>query len=119
MNNSSMVIKCMVNNKSIIFLGDTGQESGEKLLANQKEQLKADYVQVAHHGQAGAGEELYKAINPKVAMWPTPDWLWNNDSGQGEDSGTWKTKETRAWLEDIGVKENIIEKDGNITIKIY
>lgn len=119
MNNSSMVIKCMVNNKSIIFLGDTGQESGEKLLKNQREQLKADYVQVAHHGQAGAGEELYKVINPKVAMWPTPDWLWNNDSGQGEDSGTWKTKETRAWLENIGVKENIIEKDGNITIKIY
>ena len=119
MNNSSMVIKCMVNDKSIIFLGDTGQESGEKLLKNQREQLKADYVQVAHHGQAGAGEELYKVINPKVAMWPTPDWLWNNDSGQGEDSGTWKTKETRAWLENIGVKENIIEKDGNITIKIY
>ena len=70
MNNSSMVIKCMVNNKSIIFLGDTGQESGEKLLKNQREQLKADYVQVAHHGQAGAGEELYKTISPKVAMWP-------------------------------------------------
>lgn len=119
MNNSSMVIKCMVNDKSIIFLGDTGIESGEKLLKNQREELKADYVQVAHHGQAGAGEELYKAISPKVAMWPTPDWLWNNDSGEGEDSGTWKTKETRAWLENIGVKENIIEKDGNITIKIY
>ena len=110
-----------VDNITFKILGvkNTGQESGEKLLSNQKEQLKADYVQVAHHGQAGAGEELYKAINPKVAMWPTPDWLWNNDSGQGEDSGTWKTKETRAWLEEIGVKENIIEKDGNITIKIY
>ena len=36
-NNSSMVIKMKVNNKSILFLADTGVESGEKLLQNQKE----------------------------------------------------------------------------------
>lgn len=119
MNNSSMVIKCMVNNKSIIFLGDTGVESGNKLLKYQKEKLNADYVQVAHHGQAGVTEEVYKAINPKVGLWPTPDWLWNNDIGTGEDSGTWKTKETREWFKNLGVEENIIEKDGNITINIY
>lgn len=118
-NNSSMVIKCIINDKSILFLGDTGVESGKKLLKNQKDNIKADYVQVAHHGQAGAEEELYKAIKPKVALWPTPDWLWNNDSGKGEDTGNWKTKETRKWMENIGIKNNIIGKDGDMTIKIY
>lgn len=119
MNNASMVIKMKVNNKSILFLGDTGVESSAKLLQSQKEKLKADVVQVAHHGQSGATEELYQAINPSVAMWPTPKWLWENDNGGGEDSGPWKTKETRNWMEKLEVKENIIGKDGNKSITIY
>lgn len=119
MNNSSMVIKFYVNNKSIIFLGDTGTESSEKLLKNQKEKLKSNIVQMAHHGQNGATEELYKAIEPQIAMWPTPDWLWNNDNGKGEDTGPWKTKETRMWIEALNIKTNIVQKDGDITIKLY
>ena len=118
-NNSSMVIKMYINSKSILFLGDTGVESGNKLLDTQKEKLKSTIVQVAHHGQNGATEELYKAISPEIALWPTPEWLWNNDNGGGEDSGEWKTKETRSWLEKLGVRQNIIEKDGDITIKVY
>lgn len=117
-NNSSMVIKFTVNKKGIIFLGDTGKQSGEKLLHNQKRNLKADILQIAHHGQQGADEELYKEISPTIALWPTPKWLWDNDNGNGEDSGTWKTKETRKWIENLNIKENIVEKDGNITIEI-
>lgn len=64
-------------------------------------------------------EELYKIINPKICLWPTPQWLWDNNSGSGEDSGNWKTKETRKWIENLKVKQNIIEKDGNKTIKIW
>ena len=119
-NNSSMVIKMQVNNKNIIFLGDSGKESSEKLLKIQSnEKLRADIVQVAHHGQNGGTEELYKIINPTICLWPTPEWLWNNDSGNGEDSGPWKTKETRKWIESLKVKQNIIEKDGNKTIRIW
>lgn len=119
-NNSSMVIKMQVNNKNIIFLGDSGKENSEKLLKIQSnEKLRADIVQVAHHGQNGGTEELYKIINPTICLWPTPEWLWNNDSGNGEDSGPWKTKETRKWIESLKVKQNIIEKDGNKTIRIW
>ena len=35
------------------------------------------------------------------------------------DNGSGKTKETRTWLQELGVSTNIIEKDGDITIKIY
>ena len=118
-NNSSMVIQIKVNQKKILFLGDTGTESSEKLIKNQGKNLKSDIVQVAHHGQNGATEELYKIINPKICLWPTPQWLWDNNSGSGEDSGNWKTKETRKWIENLKVKQNIIEKDGNKTIKIW
>ena len=117
-NNSSMVIKMNLPKSSILFLGDTGEESGDKLLKTQKDKLKSDIVQVAHHGQGGAKENLYKEINPKICLWPTPEWLWNNDNGEGKGSGPWTTLETRKWMEDLGVEANIIEKDGDITIKV-
>ena len=69
-------------------------------------------VQVAHHGQRGATEELYQEIKPELAFWPTTQWLWLNDSGNGEDSGKWKTKETRGWLEKLNVKENVLAFEG-------
>lgn len=117
-NNSSMVIKMNLEKSSILFLGDTGEESGDKLLNTQKDKLKSDIVQVAHHGQRGAKESLYQEIKPTICLWPTPKWLWDNDNGGGKDSGQWKTLETRAWMEKLGVKKNIVEKDGDITIKV-
>ena len=117
-NNSSMVIKMNLEESSILFLGDTGEESGDKLLNTQKDKLKSDIVQVAHHGQRGAKESLYQEINPTICLWPTPQWLWDNDNGGGKGSGPWKTLETRAWMEKLGVKKNIVEKDGDITIKV-
>lgn len=118
-NNSSMVLKVKVNQKEILFLGDTGVESSEKLIKNQGKNLKADIVQMAHHGQGGATEELYKIVKPEICLWPTPEWLWENNSNGQEDSGPWKTKETRKWMEDLKVKHNYIEKDGIQDIKIF
>ena len=117
-NNSSMVIKMNLPENSILFLGDTGEASGDKLLNTQKEKLQSDIVQVAHHGQNGAKESLYQAIQPRICLWPTPEWIWNNDNGEGENTGPWKTFETRSWMENLGVKQNIIEKDGDITITV-
>lgn len=117
-NEQSMVIKFDTGRTKLLILGDTGEKSSEKLLKNQKDKLKSDIVQMAHHGQAGATEELYKQINPTICLWPTPKWLWNNDNGGGENSGTWKTMETRSWMENIGVKQNYVAKDGDIAISI-
>ena len=118
-NNTSMVFKLEVNNKSILFLGDTGVESSKKLLEYHLDDLKSDYVQMAHHGQNGATLELYKKIDPSYALWPTPDWLWDNNIGDGFDTGPYKTIETRNWMKSLNVKKNYIEKDGDITIKIF
>lgn len=117
-NNSSMVIKMKVHNNNIIFLADTGVESGQKLLKNQKEKLKADILQMAHHGQSGAEREVYEQIRPRICLWPTTDWLWNNDPGTGYNTGTWKTIDTRNWMKALNVTKNYIEKDGDITINI-
>lgn len=117
-NEQSMVIKFDTGKTTFLVLGDTGIKSSEKLLNTQKEKLKSDIVQMAHHGQNGATKELYEQINPTICMWPTPEWLWNNDSGEGKGSGTWKTLKTRQWMEELKVKKNYVEKDGDITIKL-
>lgn len=117
-NEQSMVIKFDTGKTTILFLGDTGVNSSKKLLDIQKEKLKSDIVQMAHHGQAGATKELYEVINPKVCLWPTPEWLWKNDSGVGENTGPWKTLETRKWIEELGITKNYIAKDGDIILKI-
>ena len=118
-NNSSMVMKMNINkSKSILFLADSGIESGEKLLNNQKDKLKSYAVQIAHHGQNGVTEDVYKAIQPDICFWPTPEWIWNNDNGEGENTGPWATFETRKWIENLNIKQNIIEKDGDISITL-
>lgn len=117
-NEQSMVIKFDTGKTTLLILGDTGIKSSEKLLTNQKEKLKSDIVQMAHHGQAGATKELYEVIKPTICLWPTPEWLWNNDIGTGKNSGTWKTLETISWMQELNVKENYVAKDGNISIKI-
>ncbi len=117
-NEQSMVIKFDTGETTLLILGDTGEKSSAKLLQNQKEKLKSDIVQMSHHGQAGATEELYKAISPTICLWPTPEWLWDNDNGGGKGSGPWKTLETRSWMENMGVKKNYVEKDGDIVIKL-
>ncbi len=118
-NNSSMVIKMDINNKSILFLGDTGKESGQKLIQNQKEKLKSDIVQMSHHGQSGVDKDVYETIQPEICLWPTPEWLWNNNPGTGYNTGNWTTLETRKWVEDLKVKTNYVEKDGDISFRVW
>ena len=117
-NNQSMVIKVSNNIRSMIFLGDLGSEYEEEFLQNNLDEIEADAVQMAHHGQAGVSEKIYNEINPKMCFWPTPDWLWNNDPGDGTSNGPWQTLKTRSWIEKIGAT-NYVAKDGDITINIY
>ena len=67
----------MYKERKFLFLGDLGVEGGEELLSLNKEAIKnMDYVQMAHHGQAGVNEDVYQVIDPKYCLWPTTDWLW-------------------------------------------
>ena len=117
-NNSSIAYKFFLNGVSILVLGDMGPEAGALLYEQTSvEDLKSDIVQMSHHGQYGVSREVYATINPKIALWPCPLWLWNNDGGSGIGSGDWKTLETRKWMKDLGVKVNYCIKDGDQIIR--
>lgn len=117
-NNSSVAYRVDINGKRILFLGDMGPEAGESLKNEiPAEELQADYVQMAHHGQYGVNRDVYELIRPKVCMWNAPAWLWDNDNGAGKGSGTYLTLEVRAWMEELGVKSHYVIKDGDQIIK--
>ena len=95
-NNQSAVYRITEDDFTFLVLGDLGIEAGEKLLKSGAD-VRADGVQMAHHGQQGVNEEFYKAVQPKYCFWSTPDWLWTNKDG----NGPFKTLETRAWMEKL------------------
>ena len=118
-NNSYVVFRLDFDNGTrVLFLGDMGPQAGESLKAEvPASELKADIVQMAHHGQYGVNKDVYELIAPKVAMWNAPGWLWDNDGGSGYNTGNYKTLEVRAWMDEIGTKTNYVIKDGDQTIK--
>lgn len=118
-NNTSMVFKLYINDKSFLVLGDLGAQRCLQVMNECLEELDSDYVQMAHHGQNGVTYEFYEAVSPEYCLWPTPEWLWNNDNGGGYNSGPWKTLETREWIEKLDVEENYIAKDGDKVIRIF
>jgi len=112
-NNSSIVFRVSDAHKSVLFTGDLGVEGGRKLMKSQyAERLPSDYVQMAHHGQAGVDSNFYFAVRPRYCLWPTPKWLWDNDSGKGKGSGPWLTLSVRDWMEQMNVEKHYISADG-------
>ena len=100
-NEQSMIIRMWDDTKSVVFLGDSEVERGNRVLAQYKDYLDCDYLQMAHHGQSGCSEEFYKAINFRVCLWPTPSWVW------APEEGSWlKTWETRRWMDEKGITEH-------------
>ena len=116
-NDTSVVFRfTFPNKKTSLFLGDLGLRAGDLLEEEYGDKLKSDIVQMAHHGQDGAGENVYKRIRPEVGMWTAPMWLWNNDTGNGFNTHTFKTVIVRGWMEKLGVKLHAIEGEGPAVI---
>lgn len=112
-NNSSMVLKVWDKKKSIIFLGDLGPVGGQKLLKSEyAEDLKCDYLQMAHHGQAGCDKEFYDKTEFRACLWPTPSWVYDNDQGGGYNTGRLKTMEVREWMKEKGITEHYLSFEG-------
>lgn len=117
-NDTSTVFRVHYPKRDVLFLGDLGAQAATDLLSCvPPESLQCDIVQMAHHGQNGAGRNFYEVVQPKIALYPTPLWLWENDCGGGRDSGPWKTLQTRTWLEELGVQVSCPHADGDYLLK--
>lgn len=111
-NDAGLAYRAVVNGRSILFLGDLGEVTGQMLLDDVgPEGLKSDMVQMAHHGQNGVGEAVYRAVDPSVCLWPTPQWLWDNEGDR------FRTPETKAWVQKLNVEKHYCTKDGDQVIR--
>lgn len=113
-NNASLVFRMTLGGKTALFTGDCGVEAGRKVLRLWKDRgmVKADICQMAHHGQNGCEREFYEAVAPSVCLWCTPQWLWDNDAGEGYNTHIWQTVVVRGWMDELGVKTHYVIKDG-------
>jgi len=67
-NNTSIVVKLISNNKSILFTGDI-YKSIEKQLIQNNADLGADVLKVGHHGsKTSTSNEFIQAVSPEIAV---------------------------------------------------
>lgn len=95
-NNSSIVFKVYIEDKTMMVLGDLAYEGGISFLKDYKKELKSDIVVMFHDSQSGVDKSLYEKILPKLALWLIRDKIYNNSNDK------YKTNEVRKWMEDIG-----------------
>lgn len=101
LNDTSLVLRAIIGEQSVLFLNDLGSLGGRRLLATYGDALKSDVVQMAHHGQGGVNKDVYDAIDAQVHLWPTPIWVWKNEGA------IYQIDEVRKWL----YGKNFLESD--------
>ena len=70
-NNSSMVIRVNIAGQKTLLLADTAHKSNPMLVKMWGNYLKADIVQIAHHGIWTPDDGIYDLIGAKVTLWPS------------------------------------------------
>lgn len=129
MNDSSLVFKLSGENKTVLFLGDLGPEGGDVLFRENKDNLKADYCQMAHHGHMNVSMEVYAKIMPEACFWCAPKWLYEEEEVPDylSDEKTLKksgrvrmygTALTRRWMEILGVKKHYVSGFGTCEVDL-
>ncbi|MBE6595127.1 MAG: hypothetical protein E7644_04950 [Ruminococcaceae bacterium] len=80
-NDSSSVLRTVIHNTdgkgnvqgeetSILWLGDLNYRGSKCVIAMYGDYLKADIVQLAHHGYNGCEYALYENAAPSIVLWP-------------------------------------------------
>ena len=130
MNDSSLVFKLTTPRKSVLFLGDLGPQAGDILYRESRDLLKADIVQMAHHGHMNVGMEVYAAVDAEACLWCAPDWLYNEEelpfylkdekylAPDASRLRMYGTKMTRKWMDQLGAKTHYVTMNGTQEIDL-
>ena len=97
-NDGSLLFKVSGKSRSMLFCADVGVGMSEKLIEQWGDELKADYIQMGHHGNGGLNEEFYRLVNPKIAFFDAPEWLFHPADG----TATYDTEIKAAIMESMG-----------------
>lgn len=103
-NGGSLMFKVYGKKQSMLFCSDVGAGLSNYLLKKYGKELKADYLQMGHHGNGGLKKSFYKKVKPKKAYFDAPNWLMNNKNQYTGENADYKTKNTIQWMKEIGAK---------------
>ena len=128
-NDSSLAFRMITPNRTVLFLGDLGPDAGDILFRESRDLLKADIVQMAHHGHMNVGLDVYAEIRPEVCLWCCPDWLYNEPEVPKYLSDTelmtrmgrirmYGTALTRKWMDLLGAKQHYVTMNGTNRIEL-
>ena len=129
MNDSSLVFKVTTPNKTVLFMGDLGPDGGDVLFRESRHLLKADILQMPHHGHMNCSMEVFAEILPEACMWCAPGWLYEEPEVPPYLANVEKlirmkrirmygTALTRKWMDLLGVKTHYVTKDGTNRIEL-
>ena len=96
LNDGSMMFKVQGEKSSMLFCADVGKAMSNYLLDTWGEKLKADYIQMGHHGNGGLLKDFYEEVSPKLAFFDAPDWLMYDETGK------YTTPENAKEMESLG-----------------
>ena len=85
-NDGSLMFEVHGEKESMLFCADVGIRMSEKLIEQWGDKLKADYIQMGHHGNGGLNEAFYRLVAPRVAISDAPEWLFHPAEGTPYDS---------------------------------
>lgn len=107
LNDYSVVIKLVNGNNSFLFTGDAEELSEKEMLENNERLLKADVLNVGHHGSVTSTSEAFlNAVDPKFAVISA-----GKDNSYGHPH-----KEILERLEDKGIKIYRTDLQGDIIV---
>ena len=74
----------MVNGEQekMLFCADTEKAVQNSIIRRHKNELSADYIQAAHHGNWGLTASFYDIVKAKVAFFDAPSYIVSDTSGK-------------------------------------
>ena len=117
-NDNSIVAKFTSYNFSVLFTGDASQSIEEKLIKNNKINLKSTVLKVSHHGsKTGTSEEFLRKVKPKIALIGVGK---NNRFGHPTQEVIERLKNCNARIyrtDEMGEINIVVNKKGRMKIK--
>lgn len=109
-NNCGLFFKVKGKQETMLFCCDIGGSwISEALVSSYGDRLKADYVQMGHHGNGGLSEEAYRIVAPKAAFFDGPQWLF-------DDTEKYTAAANRQLMESLGCEIYLLDEAPNSVI---
>lgn len=96
LNDGSMMFRVTHEEESMLFCADVGVNLTTYLHGRWQNSLKAEYLQMGHHGYGGLEDYFYESVHPKVAFFDAPEYMMFDETGKFDNP------QNKAFMESLG-----------------